>query len=410
MKPLRILSFLALGASLTFAADWPQWRGKDRKDHSPDASTLVPWPEKGPERLWLFEQAGVGYSGPSIVGDQLFTMGAWEDAEHVLCLDIKTGKKIWSTPLEERIYNNDWGNGPRGTPTIDGDRAYALTGNGTLGCLNIKDGKVIWKADLTKDLGGKLQRWGYTESVLIDGDKVICSPGGSKGTMAALDKMTGKVIWQSKDLRDETQYSSPIFVEHGGKRQYVQLIGKSVFGADAENGNILWQAKFPGKIAVIPTPIYHDGHVYVTAGYGVGSRLYKLDGAEPKPVYEGPDMVNHHGGVILHDGKLYGHSESGGWTCQDFMTGKALWQNKSLGKGCCSFVAGHLVCVDEKSGDVALVEASPDAWKEKSRFRLDPQTKIRKPQGRIWTHPVILDGRLYLRDQDLIYCYNVKAK
>jgi outer membrane protein assembly factor BamB len=409
MKPLRILSLLALSASLTFAADWPQWRGKDRKDHSPDTSTLVPWPEKGPERLWMYESAGSGYSGPSIVGGQLFTMGAWEDAEHVLCIDIKTGKKVWSTPLEERIYNNKWGNGPRCTPTIDGDRAYALTGNGTLGCLNIKDGKVIWKVDLIKDLGGKLQGWGYTESVLVDGDKVICTPGGSKGTMAALDKMTGKLIWQSKDLKDEAQYSSPILVEHGGKRQYVQLISKRVFGADAENGNILWEAPFPGKTAVIPTPIYQDGHVYVTAGYGVGGRLFKLNG-EPKLVYEGPKMENHHGGVILHDGKLYGHSGKGGWTCQDFMTGEALWQDKSFGKGCCSFVAGHLVCVDENNGNVALVEASPAGWKEKSRFTLDPQTKIRKPDGRVWTHPVILDGRLYLRDQDLIYCYNVKAK
>jgi outer membrane protein assembly factor BamB len=199
-------------------------------------------------------------------------------------------------------------------------------------------------------------------------------------------------------------------VEHGGKRQYVQLIGKRVFGAEAESGKILWEAPFPGRVAVIPTPIYHDGYVYVTAGYGVGSRLLKLDGAQPKVVYDGPKMVNHHGGVILVDGKLYGHSEKGGWTCQDFMTGEALWQDKKLGKGCCSFVAGHLVCVDENNGDVVLAQVSPEKWNEKSRFRLEPQTRLRKPQGRIWTHPVILDGRLYLRDQNYIYCYNVKAK
>ncbi|HEX2749705.1 MAG TPA: PQQ-binding-like beta-propeller repeat protein [Verrucomicrobiales bacterium] len=410
MKPFRILSFLTLAASLTFAADWPQWRGKDRQDHSPDASTLVPWPEKGPERLWLYEDAGVGYSGFSIVGDQLFTMGAWDGKEHVLCIDIKTGKKLWATPIDDRIYPNQWGDGPRSTPTIDGDRAYALSANGLLACLTIKDGKEVWKVDLVKDYGGKLQDWGYTESVLVDGDRVICTPGGPKGTMAAFLKADGKLAWQSKDLDDAAQYSSPILVEHGGKRQYVQLIGKRVFGAEAESGKILWEAPFPGRVAVIPTPIYHDGYVYVTAGYGVGSRLLKLDGAQPKVVYDGPKMVNHHGGVILVDGKLYGHSEKGGWTCQDFMTGEALWQDKKLGKGCCSFVAGHLVCVDENNGDVVLAQVSPEKWNEKSRFRLEPQTRLRKPQGRIWTHPVILDGRLYLRDQNYIYCYNVKAK
>jgi outer membrane protein assembly factor BamB len=312
MKPFCLFSFLALSVSMTFAADWPQWRGKDRQDHSPDAATLVPWPAKGPERLWMYESAGVGYSGPSIVGDQLFTMGEWDGKGHVLCLDIKTGKKLWSTPIDDRIYENQWGNGPRGTPTIDGDRAYALSGNGVLACLSIKDGKVLWKADLVKDFGGKLQSWGYTESVLVDGNKVVCTPGGKKGTMAALDKMTGTLLWQSKDLEDEAQYSSPILVEDGGKRQYVQLIAKRVFGADAESGAILWQAPFPGKVAVIPTPIYHDGYVYVTAGYDAGSRLFKLGGAEPKLENECPKMVNHHGGVVLVDGKLYGHSKAVG--------------------------------------------------------------------------------------------------
>jgi len=410
MKLLRFFFVIAFTAGFTVAADWPQWRGKDRKDHSPDAATLVPWPANGPERLWLYKDAGVGYSGFSIVGGQLFTMCAKDDAEQVLSLDVKTGDKRWMVVLDERVYPNKWGDGPRSTPTIDGDRAYALSGNGTLGCLAVKDGAILWKVDLVKDFGGKLQNWGYTESVLVDGDRVVCTPGGSKGTMLALDKMTGKPIWQSKDLSDGAQYSSPILVEHQGQRQYVQLIEKKVFGAKAESGEILWQSSFPGKVAVIPTPIYHDGHVYVTAGYDAGSRLLKLGGPEMELVYASNKMVNHHGGVILVDGKLYGHSDKGGWTCQDFMTGEALWQDKALGKGGCSYVAGHLVCVEEGSGNVALVEASRAGWKEKGRFKLDPQTTLRKRDGRIWTHPVVLDGRLYLRDQDLIYCYDVKAK
>lgn len=408
MKPLRFLAFLTLAGSLQ-AADWLQWRGQDRQDHSPDRTTLVPWPADGPKQLWLYKNAGVGYSGFSIAADQLFTMTAKDGAEHVLSLNAKTGEERWSSAIDDRIYENNWGNGPRSTPTIDGDRLYALSASGVLACLTVADGKVLWKADLVKELGGRLQDWGYTESVLVDGDQVVCTPGGQKGTMAALDKMSGKVLWQSKDLSDAAQYSSPILVEAGGQRQYVQLISRKVFGVKPADGSVIWQAEFPGRTAVIPTPLYHNGHVYVTAGYSVGCRMFKLEGGQPELVYENTGMVNHHGGVILVDGKIYGHSDKGGWTCQDFMTGETLWQDKSLGKGCCSFVAGHLICVDESKGNVALVEASPAGWKEKSRFQLQPQTSLRKPQGRIWTHPVILNGRLYLRDQDLIYCYSVAA-
>jgi outer membrane protein assembly factor BamB len=228
--------------------------------------------------------------------------------------------------------------------------------------------------------------------------------------MAALDKMTGKVLWQSKEIVEEAQYSSPILIEHGGQRQYVQVVTKKVFGIKPENGDVLWQADFPGRVAVIPTVIYSDGHVFVTAGYGAGCRMFKLGGASPELVYENITLGNHHGGVILEKGKLYGHSEKGGWTCLDFLTGKADWQDKSFEKGACTFVAGHLVCLEESSGNVALAEASPAGWKEKGRFKLDPQATQRKRQGRIWTHPVVLDGRLYLRDQELLYCYDVKAK
>jgi outer membrane protein assembly factor BamB len=410
MKLLRPLLLLGFTISTLSAEDWPQWRGKDRNDRSPDKTVLTTWPEGGPKQLWLNKEAGLGYSGFSIVGDQLFTMGALEGGEHVIALDAKTGKKLWSIQIDDRIYENQWGNGPRCTPTIDGDRAYAISAGGILACLSVKDHSVVWKADLVADFGGKLQHWGYTESPLVDGPRVICTPGGNKGTMAALDKMTGKVLWQSKDISEEAQYSSALAVDHGGKKQYVQLVSKKVFGIKPETGDLLWEADFPGRTAVIPTPIYNDGHIYVTAGYGVGCRMFKLGSAAPELVYESEKMVNHHGGVILVDGKLYGHSDKGGWTCQDWKTGEALWQDKSLGKGACTYVAGHLICLSEDKGVVAMIEASPAGWKEKGRFTLSPQTTLRKPQGRIWVHPVVLDGRLYLRDQEIIHCYDVKGK
>lgn len=410
MKPFLPLLVLAFATSSLIAADWPQWRGANRDDISPDKSILNPWPDKGPEQVWLSKEGGLGYAGFSVVGDQLFTMGAMDGGEHVLCLDAKTGKKRWSTELDNRVYPNNWGDGPRSTPTIDGEHLYTLTANGILGCLSVKDGKVLWKSDMVADLGGKLQNWGYTESVLIDGDQVICTPGGSGGTMAALDKKTGKVLWRSTGITEEAQYASPILITHEGKKQVVQLLTKKVIGVNPEDGEVLWTAYFPGRVAVIPTPIYSNGYLYVTAGYGIGCRLLKLGGKEPEVVYENNTMVNHHGGVILVDGKLYGHSDKGGWKCQDFMTGEEVWKSEAMGKGAVGFAAGHLVCLDEKTGDVALVEASPTGWKEKSRFKLSPQTEQRKPQGRIWVHPVIVNGKLYLRDQELIFCYDVQAK
>ena len=397
---------LLTGLPLT-AADWPQWRGADRAGHSPDASILTAWPKGGPKRVWMFKDAGLGYSGFSVVGNQLFTMGARKGSEQAICLDATTGKELWAANLGP-VYDNNWGNGPRSTPTVDGSHVFAVSGTGILACLNAKDGKEVWKVDLVKDLGGELQGWGYTESVLVDGDQVVCTPGGQKGTMAALDKATGKVRWQTSGLKVPAQYSSAIRIEVGGQPQYVQLLMNKVVGVAPKDGAVLWETSFPGRVAVIPTPVYHNGHVYVTAGYGVGCQMIKLGGSEPEVVYEEKAITNHHGGVVVVDGKIYGHSDKGGWTCQDFMTGKIDWQNESLGKGACTYVAGHLVCVDENDGTVALAKVGPDGWSEQGRFKLDPQTKIRKKDGRVWTHPVVVNGRLYLRDQDLIYCYDVK--
>lgn len=410
MKPSRLLLPLLLSASWSLAADWPQWRGANRDDRSPDRSILANWPKEGPKQLWLSREGGLGYSGFSVVKGRLYTMGAMDDGEYVLCLDAESGKTIWKSKIDSRVYENNWGNGPRSTPTIDGDFAYALSANGILACLSTKDGKVQWTADFIKDFGGELQSWGYTESVLIDGDRLYCTPGGSQGTMAALNKKTGKVIWRSTGLTDQAQYSSPILIQHQGRPQLVQLVMRKVFGLDPASGDVLWKADFPGRTAVIPTPIYHDGHLFLTAGYGVGCRLLKLDGAEPEVVYEERDITNHHGGVILVDGNLYGHSDRKGWTCQDFLSGDIRWQDEEvLSKGCIGYAAGHFICVGETDGTVVIIEASPEKWKEKGRFQLQPQTKNRKPQGRIWVHPVIVNGRLYLRDQEMIYCYDVKG-
>ena len=396
--------------ALTFGSgfDWPQWRGPDRTDVSRENGLLKEWPSGGPKQLWLFKNAGNGYSGPAIANGKLFTMGTRDGAEILIALNADTGEELWTASIGP-IVNFDHGGGPRGTPAVDGDRIYALGGQGQLICAAVADGKVIWRGSLS-DLGGKTPNWGYSESVLVDGDKVICTPGGSKGAIAALDKTTGKVIWQSKEFTDPAHYSSVIVGEHNGMRQYIQLTAQHVAGVSATDGKLLWKSPFPGRVAVVPTPILHNGCVYVTAGYGVGCKLVKLGaGNQVSDMYDNKEMKNHHGGVVLVGDHLYGYSDGPGWMCQEFMSGKEAWSEKNaLGKGALSSADGMLYCLDENNGTVVLAEASPKGWKEHGRFKLNSQSKIRDSKGMFWTHPVISNGKLYLRDQDLIFCYDVK--
>jgi outer membrane protein assembly factor BamB len=410
---LAVIWLYALGAPLQ-ADDWLQWRGLDRKDISTETGLLQSWPKGGPKLLWTCKNAGAGYAGPSIHGDQLLVMGANGPQEFVFTLDVKTGKKGWSTMIGP-LYKNDWGNGPRGTPTIDGNQLFVISGQGMLVCLELATGQVVWKKSLVKDLGGQIPSWGYAESPLIDGDKVVCTPGGRQGAVAALDKKTGKVLWQSQDFTDPAQYSSLVISQAGGVKQYVQMTGQSVAGVGANDGKLLWRFLRTSRVAAVPTPIVQDDLVYVTSGYGCGSHLLRISGAgknlKVREVYASKGMENHHGGAILIDGYVYGHSNHGGWKCQDFKTGKFNWNElQKLGKGSCTCAGGRLYLYSEREGNVVLLEPSPEQWKEHGRFTIPNQSKIRSSRGGIWTHPVVANGRLYLRDQDLIYCYDVRAQ
>ncbi len=391
------------------ALDWPQFRGADRSDVSKETGLLKQWPEGGPKQVWLYKNAGNGYSGFAVVAGKLFTMGTRDGNEILLALDVVTGKELWIANIG-KILANGWGDGPRGTPTVDGDRVYALGGQGEILCVSAADGKTIWTASM-KDLGGKTPGWGYTESVLIDGAQLLCTPGGANGTIAALDKLTGKPLWQSKEITDGAQYSSIVPATINGEKQYVQLTQQTYFGVSAKDGAVKWRLPFPGKTAVIPTPIVSGNFVFVNAGYGVGCQLAEVKaGNEAAMVYENKTMKNHHGGVLAVGENLYGYSDGFGWLCMDMKTGNQVWAERSkLGKGAVACADGMLYCLDEASGTVVLAEASPKGWAEHGRFKLDPQTTIRNPQGRIWTHPVISGGKLYLRDQDLIFCFDVKG-
>lgn len=359
--------------------------------------------------MWLNRDAGLGYAGIAVVGERLFTLGARGDKEYVLALDTRDGRELWSARVGE-LYKNAWGDGPRSTPTVSRDLVYAMGAHGDLVCLKAEDGTEVWRQSMIQ-LGGELQSWGYTESVLVDGDRLFCTPGGKQGAIAALDRLTGKILWQSKDFQEPAQYASPIVVDHAGQRQVIQLTMQSMVGLRVSDGKLLWRTDFPGRVAVIPTPIYRDGQVYVTAGYSAGSKAVRLSATQQvATVYENKVMKNHHGGVILVGQHLYGHSDGAGWICQDFRTGREIWSERNkLGKGAIACADGQLYLLSEE-GDVVLIDASPTGWKEHGRFRLEPQTTQRSPQGRIWVHPVISHGRMYLRDQELLFSFDVRAQ
>jgi outer membrane protein assembly factor BamB len=348
------------------------------------------------------------------VGNVLYILGA-DDSEFATAINTNSGKEIWRTPLGNKFRNGPWGDGPRSTPTVDGDRLYFIRAEGGLHCLDSNTGKEIWKKDFKKDFKGQLMtNWGYSESPLIDGDHLVCTPGGSEGSIICLNKSTGETIWRCKELSDKAAYASVIAAEVDGVRQYIQVLHQGIAGVRASDGKLLWYYSRPGRTATIPTAIYDDHHVYVTAGYGVGCDLIKLtrDGEKfnAEKVYANKNMTNHHGGVVLLNGYVYGFSDGKGWVCQDFKTGEIKWDQKGRapGKGSVTCVGGYLFCYDEGSGNVHVGEAGPNGWKQTGVIKLPKKSEIRSPNGKFWTHPVIANGKLYLRDQDLLFCFDVK--
>ena len=422
MKTRALLASLALVGVCVLpllAADWPQWQGPDRTNVSKETGLLKQWPKDGPKLMWTYREAGMGYTAPAIVGDRLYSMGGSDDKDWLFALDVKTGQKVWSTSFGKE-YTQGRGDGSRGTPTVDGDRIYALGGQGILFCAKTAGGEIVWKKDLKIDLGGKMQNnWGYSESPLVDGDIVACTPGGTKGTVAALDKNTGEVRWQSTGWTDDAAYSSLVVSNAGGVRQYVQMTGNSVAGVAAKDGQLLWRFKRQSNVAAIPTPIAFDDRVYVSSGYGCGCALLNVkrsgDGFKAEEVYANKNMVNHHGGVVHVGDYFCGYSDGKGWVCQDAKNGELVWkENRQLPKGSLTCADGKLYCYSQTNGTLVLVNASPAGWKEFGRFTIPEQSKLPRPpqqqRDNIWTHPVVANGRLYLRDQDLIFCYDISAQ
>ena len=386
-------------------ADWPQWQGPDRTGMSKETGLLKAWPSGGPAVVWSSQGLGKGYGSMAVAGERIFLQGMVGNTSTVFALNRADGKGVWSKALG-RAESNDQGPGPRGTPTVDGDRLYVLTENGDLACLKT-DGTAVWQRNILKDFGGRQLRWLISESPLVDGPHLIVSPGGPGAGMVKLDKMTGKTVWQSKDLSDAAGYSSPIVADVGGVRTYMTLTSGGGVGVRASDGKLMWHyERAANNVANITTPIFFDNKVFYTSAYDTGAGLVGLSAqngeVKAKEIYFTREMKNHHGGVILYNGYLYGFSDSI-LTCLEFATGKQMWRDRSVGKGSIMFADGNLY-IQGENNLVGLAEASPNGYKEHGRF---PIADKGLPS---WAHPVVSDGRLYVRNQDTLVAYDIKAK
>ena len=413
MNPRRCVLLWAIAiVSSTVAArestnaDWPQWRGPRRDGVSPETGLLKRWPEQGPVRVWTVTGLGAGYGQAAMLGNRIFVQGLIGGDSSVTALSRGDGKPIW-TRVIGRGLEDDQGPGPRSTPTVDGDRLYVLTESGDLACLRVGDGVRVWQRNIFKDFGGRNPRWLASESPLIDGDAVIVTPGGPSAGMVALDKMTGATRWTSADLSDEAAYSSVIAVNVSEVRTLLTMTAHGAVGVRASDGQLMWRYKDVGNVtANIATAVFAQDRVFFTSGYGAGGVLLGLtwnidDAVDATEVYFTREMQNHHGGVVLVDGYLYGFSNAI-LTCLDFTTGKRMWRHRSVGKGAVTYADGHLYVLGEDR-IMGLVEATPTGYTEKGRFTIEDEG------WPSWSHPVVAGGRLYLRNQGRLTSYDIKG-
>ena len=403
-RPARACLVLILLAAWPSSGDWPQWRGAARDGISTETGLLEAWPSGGPPLAWKARGLGEGFASFAVAGGRLFTQGQRDGAQYVIALDEESGEKLWEVPNGGSFHERR-GGGPRGTPTVDGDRVYALAANGNLICLQAADGKRIWSTKLLDRFGARNIRWGISESPLIDDNRLIVNPGGRGASIVALDKNNGNVIWKSQS--DRAGYSSAVVADIAGVRQYIVLTGNGALGLRASDGGLLWRYdEISNRTANVATPIVKGDSVFVSTDYGTGCALLKLEaageGIRASEIYFNRDMRNHYGTSVLVGDYLYGFS-SRILTCMNFGTGEVAWKDRSVGKGQVAYAEGKLYILSEE-GVVGLAEATPEGYREISRFG------IVHGDLRTWTQPVIADGKLYLRDQDTVSSYDIRAR
>jgi outer membrane protein assembly factor BamB len=400
------LAAIALSASVTIQAleDWPQWRGPHRDGLSAEKNLLKSWPQDGPPLAWRVGGAGEGYSSFAVAGGRIFTLGARGDREYVVAFDAVSGKRLWEVAHGSR-FKNDRGDGPRSTPTVDGARLYVFGASGDLTSLDAASGTIAWTVNVIRDFGGQNIQWGFSESPLVSGDRIIVSPGGNGSGIVAVNKANGKLLWKSEG--DTAGYSSAVLHEVGGVRQAIVFTGQRALGLDIDNGRVLWSYnRVSNRVANIATPIARGNHVFLSSDYGTGAALLELTPSAgaiaAREVYFTRDMRNHHASSVLIGDYLYGFS-SAILTAMKFDTGEVAWRDRSVGKGSLVFADDRLYLFSER-GVAALAEATPTGYREHGRFSLETGSLP------TWTHPVVSNGKLFLRDQDTVYAYDVRSR
>ncbi|HIE26731.1 TPA: alcohol dehydrogenase [Candidatus Poribacteria bacterium] len=419
--PACIYLLATLQAINIQASDWSQWLGTERNGLSKETGLLKEWPEGGPKLLWSedgftsvnhVEGIGSGFSSPSIANGSLYITGMIDNNEILSAYDLE-GNLKWRKEYG-KAFSKSYPDA-RTTPTVDGNSIYVISGTGDVVCFDATSGDIKWSVKAFDKFEGKHGSWGIAESPLIVDDKVIYTPCGEKTTVVALDKNTGETVWASESINDKSAYVSPILVERGGKKLIVGVTGDYIIGVNAANGKIEWQFNYKetsekGRDINAVSPIYHNGYIYVTSGYDHGGAMLKLseDGTNVSLAWVDSTLDTHHGGVVLVDGYIYGanwiNNGEGNWVCLDWNSGKTMYEKKWHNKGSIIYADGMLYCYEEKTGNLGLVKASPEDFTVVSSF------KIKQGKGPHWAHPVISDGRLYIRHGNVLMVYDIKAK
>jgi outer membrane protein assembly factor BamB len=418
MKSL-IFSFLLAVVFTGFikAQKISDWRPENRTGVSAETGLMKSWPADGPALMWSTLNLAKGYSSPSFGTSTIYITGNKGDDDILFALDMN-GKILWQTVIGRAWTQTNPES--RATPTVEGNKVYTCSGSGDLACIDATTGKIIWTNKASELNKGTFGTWGIAEALLIDGDKVYFSPGGPETMTIALNKSTGNVIWKSPGLNDKPGYASPILVNYAGKKMVVNVSLGHVFAVDASNGQILWKVAHelssdPNmrqfELIKCTTPLYKDGMVYVTGGYDTGGMMVKIggDGKSATVAWTDPVLDDHHGGVVLVDGYIYGsnwvNNNMGNWCCIDWKTGKKMWETPWNCKGSIISAEGLLYIYDERNGNVGLVKATPEKFNLISSFKVSLGDT-----GPFWAHPVIHNGILYIRHTNALMAYDIRAK
>jgi outer membrane protein assembly factor BamB len=402
---VNLLLILCLLSPLFASDNFSQWRGPERDGKYPDTNLLKEWPAQGPDLLWTATDLGEGFSSPAVTASGVYVTGMVDGTGYLFAFNNE-GKSKWKT-----AYGPEWEDGHDGTrttPTVVGDKIYLMSGQAKTVCINTPDGKIIWEVDLVKSFGARNLKWGMTESVLVDGDRVFCTPGGGSAMMVILDRFTGKTLKVIEGNGEKSAYCSPVIVNHNGKRLLLTMTGRSLIGLDAETGDFLWGQYHKTRYDINPnTPMYVDGYVYAVSGYGTGGQLVKLseDGKSIELIWSDETLDSQMGAAVIVDNYIYGSGHRNkGWHCVEWKTGKVQYTSPELGrKGNIIFADGLLYCYAE-NGEMGLVRPNPN------KFDIISSFEIEEGSGSHWAHPVISDSKLYVRHGDVLMVYDIRKK